>query len=357
MWGHRMTEFEISICLDKNIFLEKMERNITYYKDDYKDHVVFNGNDIKITGNRARKIQLDDALFTTQSTYYQDIVKSLLFSYFSHGEFKIIEIGMSVGEETKVVKQENLLQKFSFRFNKNIIRNADPLEVLFKNDEESEVLMKSLMYLVTSFNGDENRFDNLWKSFNVLIKKISGQGSDWDMLVGYKMYLLENEAKFINTLGFIEKTIDSNYLETCRISAMINNNHPQLDTEKKVKNFKERLLLNYNDKRICSILKEKMIVKKKRLKADTFSEIEKELDRRIAREIVDDTDVIRFLVLKYMYYLRCKYFHGEKWANKFLYANQDSDELDRMSILLEIHIGDIIQVEFNNNHNLSYLTT
>jgi len=74
-----------------------------------------------------------------------------------------------------------------------------------------------------------------------------------------------------------------------------------------------------------------------------YSKIELHYNQCITTHIKKDSDVIRILILKHAYYLRCKYFHAEKIPTNFLINNSNQIELNRITEPLRLICKDLIE--------------
>lgn len=345
-------KFKLEIKLDSNLFHSKEKKDVVYFtknKIDFKDTIEFFENLIIITGERSSTINLEESLTTIKSNYYKEINKALIYTYFLKGNFIIESIELTVDKNKKSLDKNKLNQPFSKEILHNQKFEDKELSLLFMNVNESESLFISLMFLTKSFNEPNSRFDNCWKSFNCLIRQLSKEEKDFEMLKYMRSFVIKNFEKLIKTKE-VAKMIDEKYLEQCQTAGMLKNNYPKKPEKRaNVEAMKDYLLLRYDDYRICMLLKEKMICKKEFINffdIDNYKQIDKELEKRIIKKEKNDADVICFLILKYAYYLRNKFFHAEKWPAEFLMINKESHELLRMSDILESLIFDIIKNEF-----------
>lgn len=120
---------------------------------------------------------------------------------------------------------------------------------------------------------------------------------------------------------------------------MICNNYPK-DKTKGLYEF----LKSFTDYRIVKVLSENLSCKKNELNSiNKFEEICEYYSKLLKYGCTktNDIDVIRFVILKYAYYLRCKYFHAEKIPANFLIENMSQNELNKITEPLSIICYDL----------------
>ncbi len=325
---------------NKNIFKSEINKSIIYYSrdTDYSDNVLFQNNKIIIDGSRTKKINNSNILETPNSTYYSAIVKSLLFTYYSTEiQFEINNISILVNN---LLKKEYPNAKIEQVFKQKI---PDELSIinsnkLFDNKKNSDIMMNALMNLTLSFHLPNLKFDYTWKCFNGLIRDIFKEKKEFNMLKDLRQDIESNTNLYTNILNFF-KNIDHSYIDACFINGMICNNYPKGSTNGLVD-----FLIDFNDTRVIKVLKDKMKCKKNDLTSiNKFQEIETYYANKLKTPCTKDSDIIRIIILKYAYYLRCKFFHAEKLPPNFLIDNMNQQELNRISIPLSIICKDLLE--------------
>ena len=122
---------------------------------------------------------------------------------------------------------------------------------------------------------------------------------------------------------------------------MICNNFPKGNTQGLVSFFKD-----FKDIRVITTLKKVMNCKKNDLNSiQEYNNIDSYFNSEIKSNTVKDTDIVRLIILKYAYYLRCKYFHAEKLPANFLINNANYNELLRISKPLSIICKDLLEIK------------
>ena len=329
---YKKTSYKISISITRND-LNKEKKDIEYYKNDTitkSDKVIFKDNIIEISGNRSNSINYETLLTSRNSTCYRHIVKSLLFVYFKYGTFEIehIKIFNSKNELVKIYSKNDIDQLLEKRFQYDNIEID--LENLFSNKKHSFLTMNVLMNIIISSNNKKYKFDFIWKAFNALIRELSGKSKEYSMLEWLKTDMQNNHQDYPISLEFANK-IDNEHLNKRQINLMIKNNYPKATTEKALNNLKS-FFTTFTDHRICDVLKDRLPVIK--------HSISKEIDKKRYTDIIlhlenqkskNNVDILRLLINKYAYFLRCKYFHAERIPASFIIQNEQSNELDIIS--------------------------
>lgn len=337
-----MSCFKINIEISKNLFHDRDDREITYYIQGNKfftDRVSFFNSNIIIEGERKKKIKTNDSLKTTNSTFYYAMIKSLLYAYFSKGNFYVKKIKMDVDGEIKELYEDanEIVQNFEKSTNLQI--NIDKL--FLPDKKKSDLTMNCLMNLILMNKSNTSKFDYTWKCFNALIREIFNENNEFKMLKSLKEDLIRNPNCYPNILRFANTTKEE-YLEQCFLNAMICNNikkGERKELERTVEFFKD-----FSDYRVSSILLKKMQCKKTILNDNNkYTEVYDYLNECITNMIVNDNDIVRLVILKYAYYLRCKYFHAEKIPINFVLKNINYTELHRINEPLLLICIDLIE--------------
>lgn len=351
-----MFDFKIEIEIEGQGFEEEISKEVGYFRigdREYKDKVRYKDSIICISGERTRDDYDVEILETTNSTFYNCLVKSLLYIYFEKGAFSIESIRIKFFNKVKKdYEKAEIIQVF----NPNLELDEDrELKIncnsLFVQKKFSDIAMNALMNLTMAFYNKKLKFDYTWKCFNCLIREIYAENSDRDML--------DKLASDLNKSGEYElilnfaKDIDYEYLENCRIFAMICN-HLKRNT-KKIKKYKDDKKIKgsltryfpFEDKRVNKILFAIMKDKKRELLKifncnEMYDELYKEIENKIKEEKTQDADIVKLVILEYAYYLRCEYFHAEKLPTNFVVSNLNDKELLRISEPLILICRDLL---------------
>lgn len=333
-----MSSFEIRAEITTSPFIRETKKEIVYFTRDgknYNDSVIFNKNTISILGSRKKIKNSERILETSNSTHYNSLIKALLFTYFSTRSFSINKIEVFAnGKLLKLYKEDDIVQTFSEH--KLIDINCSSL---FEEKIVSDVTMKALMNLTMSFKYKNLKFDYAWKCFNLLLRYVFRTNKDFDMLRLLRGDIETEKFLYKNILNFADDNITVDYIKSCYINKMICNNFPK----GKTKNLPE-FLNSFDDYRVNEALVDKMKCKKNDLQSlNQYNTIQQTLLNKIEKGTKKNTDLVRLIILRYAYYLRCKYFHAEKMPANFIVNNANQNELDRISIPLIIICKDLIE--------------
>ena len=332
-----MSKFKIIVDIDRDLFDETLDKKLIYYSNqnqEYYDSVIYSKNIIKIYGNRSKTIDNIRLLETMNSTYYSDLVKALLFAYFKKRPFIINNV--------KVYIEEDLVNEYSKCDINQVFSNEKLIEIetdiLFKETKASYVAMNSLMHLTMSFKYQDLRFDYTWKAFNRLISYFFYKNTDFCMLQELRKDLESNQNSYTNIINF-SKGLDYEYLNACFFKGMIYNNFPSKKTKAFVK-----FLEGFDDYRVIKVLMDMIEYKINDLKdTNEYENIKNDYINKLESPYQKDTDVVRILILKYAYYLRCKFFHAEKLPSNFIINNVHHIELCRISHPLSLICKDLLE--------------
>lgn len=109
--------YKIEINISENLFENEENKEIIYYSrngKDFKDNISFNMKKIIITGTRSKQVKIDDLLESVNSTYYYNIIKALLYTYFEKDKFQVESIKIYIDKvEQKVYKKTEIIQEFN----------------------------------------------------------------------------------------------------------------------------------------------------------------------------------------------------------------------------------------------------
>lgn len=343
-----MSNFEIIIELNKSIFSTNLYKPVVYFERDgeiFEDDIEFQDNLIIATGSRSSKIGQKGILETKKSTYYSLIVKGLLFVYFEcKKSFEIDRIIVRIDNiETEEYEKGEITQVFSKDPSTEIENKRHSLDIkcskMFSNNKKiSDLMMISLMNLTLSYYDSNSSFDYVWKCFNALIREAFNKSRDFEMLKALWDDLEKSEDKYGNILSFASN-IDIDYLRDCFLRDMINNE------QKRKPDKLAELFEGFEDYRVCTVLQD-LKDNKELIESERYSDITSSYEYSIDNMIEKSVDVVRLVVLKYAYYLRCAYFHAEEKPSNFLIKNKSSYELNRISYPLSLMCKDLLENKF-----------
>lgn len=340
-----MFDFKIEIEIEGQRFEEEISKEVAYFRigdREYKDKVRYKDNIICLSGERTRDDYDVEILETTNSTFYNCLVKSLLYIYFEKGAYNIESIKILFFNKLKKgYKKTEIIQVFIEKLELDEDRELKiNCNSLFVQKKISDIAMNALMNLTMAFYNKKLKFDYAWKCFNCLIREISAENRDRCMLDKVASDL--NKSGEYKLILKYAKDIDYKYLENCRIFAMICNHLKR--NAKKIKNYKKTKEIKgsltyyfpFEDKRVNEILFSIMKDKKRELLKifncnEMYIDLYKVIENKIKEKKTQDEDIVKLVILEYAYYLRCEYFHAEKLPTNFVVSNLNDKELLRIS--------------------------
>lgn len=346
--------FEIRIELDRKLFKKEIKKKVEYYRNFFDD-AIFDDDFIVVKGKRAAKINLETAINSPKSTYLNAIINTLLYVYFSKNCFVINKIEMKILKrdnnthniletiDSISLSKDEVMQRFENDIGTNFLFEDEILSILFLKNEEAYLLNRVLSYLTLATSDKKIAFENYWKSFEVLGKKISDKTKLSDMVRVLRTHFENNLNLYSRTLEFTND-INVKYLEKFSFNKLIKSKFTFKDKNTEFKNLRDHMLLAFHDSRVCEILLSKITIKKDLLSIfDPKENIKKELKKRIKSSKIVPLDIVRLLILKHAFYLRNKYIHAEKKPLNFLVEQDELDETKKLSEILKLLIYDMVE--------------
>ncbi len=277
---------------------------------------------IVIHGSRSKLI--NDFLETKNSTFYKALIKSLIFTYIKLGQFEINNILIS--KNNSPFESIKFTQEFSNSLYAKEISRINTDTLFDKNLHISDVFMNSMMNLIHSAKYSATQFESSWKALNNIGRYLEPNKSirDFDFLKNIRKLMECHPEIFSNSLSFASG-IEEAYLNERWLIAWINDRY---NTPKQIEDL-YNIINEFDDSRVLSILKEKIICKRNSI--PDFENFNKQIERKIENGVKNDIDIIRLLVLKYGYFLRNKYFHAERPPANFLIQTTNFEELNIIS--------------------------
>lgn len=345
----RKNKYEITITLDKNSSSKIFKGHIDYLGSrSYQDFLFIKQNSILIIADRSSKVNLSNIFYNHNSSLYNQIIKALAYYYCINKRFvEILEITVSRSRSSKILESKTLgksdinqIIDSGFKLSTNLDPNK--LQAIFSETEKGKMLLNSVTYLLkaNSSKDDYERFEKLWKSFNPLYRLIGKLPKEFDCLVATRTFIANNPNCFKYSLPQVV-ALDAKELRlSLRWRAMIINNYPR---EADTTNYKNSII-RYTDSRIMSVYLETIGNREQFLKNGGFyNQVKNHLDNHIQANTIADTEVLAVLILRYMYFVRNKSFHGEKIDSTFrLTINKEIKEFKWLNKRLEPFIIDLI---------------
>ncbi|MGG3158442.1 hypothetical protein ABEP50_22595 [Priestia megaterium] len=318
-----------------------------YYSNQHYDKLKITNKGLYLKCNRVKDRDLSKILTDFRSTFNTQITKSLSFFIATNGfistinSIKIEKDELNIKKAEYIYPYEKLLQPFNNNLNNELIIDRDKLDALFNSDLKSQSLMMSLSLWLKGATlelaGDG--FDCFWTSFNSLYTFITQQDKEFDKLKEMRRFILSNRDLFVDSSSFFD-SFDDKELRKLRWREMILNDY---EDEKKTKAFRD-FLFRYKDYRINKVFLEILPYRKTFLSnAGYLGEVEKHINTAIKSRKKDNHEVLCLYMIKYCYFIRNKYFHGEKLDPTIhLIKTDEISELKIINKLFAIFLKELI---------------
>lgn len=338
-----MRNFEVFIKIsffNKDINFNEFYKEYIYYSKNNEirtDKIIFKTNEIKISGERKKRINSDEFLYTKKSRVYRECVSSLLFIYFKYGNFKIEEIKFNNFEVT------GYYQKFEKK-PANIL-NDRVLDLLF--DYRDDTVYIPLMHIVEGFYYPEYRLEHSWKAFNYIYNTVTGDNNDKESVKEIISIIRDNETKYKNVLDKAKDKV-KNEIKTSHVVEYVCRN--KKTAYKHPNNFLNSLeICEFKDQSFLKFIRYKFNNKYSKEEKDYKENINtgnykynetkvyknevKRLDNLIKENNKISSDYIKFLLF-YIQFLRNKSMHGVFQSPSFLFNTKNTNELKSHSKFL-----------------------
>ncbi|BET54928.1 hypothetical protein ACI43K_07570 [Bacillus subtilis] len=324
-----------------------------YYDENHFDVIELTNKNIVLKCERSNDRVLSDIIKGFNSTMNKQLTKSLIFFFAINGclpEIKLVKVRKFENQRKKgeiEYKAEQLIQPFSSSLNEALKIEESKLDVLFCKDlNKSQALMISLSLwlkgVTSKLAGDT--FDCFWTSFNSLYSFISNQKTEFNKRKDIRSFILNNRHLFTESSSLFS-AYDEKEIRRLRWREMILNDY---ETEKSTKAFRD-FILRYKDYRLNKIFQDTLPYRKEFLSnAGYLNEVEDHIKTNISNKYKDDYELLCFYLVKYSYFLRNKYFHGEKIDSTiYLIKTTEIEELTRINEIFKVFLRELI---ISNDH-------
>lgn len=317
-----------------------------------KDTIIFSVNEINIELYRSRKYEDGSILSNSNNSINVQIRKALLCYYGISARLPMIR-NISICRREHNGLCYNYMECKSFIQPLNINQSSCPRSFVFTPSIVDLLLEESLKgksfriamsyWLKGCVSNDEYfKFDRYWRAFNRLFMYQGGDAKEINCMIAMRNFILQNEIHFSRSISETNRYSKSQ-LHSFRWNKMILNDY---DTRKKNKTLVDFVLRNH-DRRIMELFKEKLVCRMQFLTDAGFDSI---VNSHINQHstTIQDGELVTLIAIKYAYYIRNKFFHGEFPDGTFKIKNDNIDqEIQRINILLEILVWELIE-----NHSL-----
>ena len=305
----------------------------------------------KIELSLVRSTKYDMIISKPTNSINTQIIKALI-AYYAISDIispiKRIAISRIVGThvhqytESEFFQQPLLVYK---RITNHLHYSQSILPELVREDERGATLRIALSYWLKAVVVDNVylRFENLWRAFNRLYVYQGNVRNEVDNMKAMRQLMLLNSDKFPLSTE-ITNGYSKEQFHEFRWQKMILNDYDNIGKTDALVEFVNR----YNDKRVMDLFKEKLVCREKYLK--TIGKWE-DVQNHIARNAstIVDVELVAILCIKYAYFIRNKYFHGETLDGTFKLQKDKIDvEFERegkllLTVLYEIINGNLLR--------------
>lgn len=338
-------EYQIILKLKNNSTVGLFSDNIPYYKDTtHLDSCEILENQILIKGHRQKEIDIEDETNLYRSTIYTQIMKALIFLKLKSSEnCEIIEIEIKKAEKEKKLYSDKIKPLFikSDRFSNNF--DNTNLKKIFMEEDRYRIMLRSLFLWIQGMSSDDPllKFENLWKAFNQIYIFHSKTKNETKSLIKFRDFMIKNESFFNETKKIVENMSSNDLRNKFRWRNLILNDH---DTLSKTKEYLE-FIKRYSDLRIMDLFAQTICYREEYLKQNgLLGDANNHIKTYSKKSIKSDIEVVCLIAIKYAYFIRCKYFHGEYNDHFFslFKIGKNDDEISFVNNILSSLIVDTV---------------
>ena len=333
------------------------------YKDVHAKYIGCKGNTdlfhftqkwFTITADRQHKYVDGTILTSSTNTLNSQLLKGLLFCYGLASDLPSIHnISIDLYSKGKLIHSyqecKDFVQPLISNGHKNYRFSPQQLELIFDSTLKASAIRIALSYWLKAVdtNSSYQRFDCLWRSFGRIYLYNGNTKSDTTGQIKIRVLLINNIANFPTSIS-LAKQISLAEVESFRWRKLILHEYKTMNKMPALKAFIER----YTDGRIMKAMEDGISVRvnyllnyeKNNVKCDLWNPpigIKNWLMNHF--NDVNDIEIITIICIKYAYFLRNQYFHGEIPENTFKVKTSNEDnELEIINQLLECLIYELI---------------
>jgi hypothetical protein len=339
--------FDISIILNKESQIEELLYDgDSICEDGISDKLRISNHSINLICKRSKDRELARLIADFKSTINIQVTKGISFFAAVKGSIPLIEkivikkfdnlgVFLDKYETTKVI------QPFNNKLPSNLILEADDLKVLFTEGKKAKTLLVALSFWLKGVTASQpgESFDKLWTSFNSLYSYITGEKSETEKLRRMRDFIISNVSLFPLSCELFD-SFNKDKIRELQWRNLILNDHENYNDTKSFYGF----IMRYSDYRINQVFKDILCYRKdyllnQNLLTDTVNHI----NSCIVMNEKKNVEVLTFYLIKYSYFIRNKYFHGEKVNPTFhLIQNDEVEELALLNIVLSTFLKELI---------------
>lgn len=309
----------------------------SHYNAVKTDHIVITKKRIIIEAERGNKHTANNVLTNTNSTLYTQLLKAIVYVYMTEGHaFSIGTVVVDVNGETKSYSTEDILNPCPNDLDERFVLDKNKSQKVFDYIESNTNLLIAYICYIKGIQNQD--FDWLWKAFNSIYSIISHRDKEFEKLCDVKRFIVANWSDMARTNIYMDKE-DEKTLRSLRIRQFVLND---FENQSKTQAYAD-MVLSFEDYRMALLFNEIMPYRKDNLiNKGLYNDVNRHIQNQISVRNKTNSDLARFYVLKYSYFLRNKYFHGEKSAPVFvLKKNNEIEELEKICEILSLFLADL----------------
>ncbi|MDA8334718.1 MAG: hypothetical protein M0Z41_06975 [Peptococcaceae bacterium] len=186
----------------------------------------------------------------------------------------------------------------------------------------------------------DDGFDKLWRAFNALYSHIGrSEDNELNRHIYMRKFILQNIPLFTDSASLFSQ-FNADKIRKLRWRDMILNDYA---TQAKTRAFSD-FILRYTDYRINQVFNEILPFRQNNLQvAGLLNNILLHISNRIANGEKNDCELLCLYGIKYSYFIRNKFFHGEKLHHSFyILQNDEIAEISLLSNIFTVFLRDLI---------------
>ncbi|MNO87988.1 hypothetical protein D3C76_794220 [compost metagenome] len=318
-----------------------------YYTDDFFDELEIIEAGITLICYRSKGRNISRILTDYKSTINTQITKAIFYYIAVNGSIpridyiKIEETSPSGDKKEFIYDSDKLIQPFEGSLPDNLLIPEEKLSPLFLADKKANTILLALSLWIkgSKSNLAGDGFDRLWTSFNSLYSFISTGNNEFEKLKDMRNFILTNRDLFSESTRLFSEINDTE-LRKLRWRELVLNDYVNESNTKAFRDF----ILRYKDQRIMKVFSEILPYRKDFLSRKGYiNEVESHISTFIEAGENDDHELLCLYLIKYSYFIRNKYFHGEKLDPTFYLIKTDEiSELKFINTLFSTFIKELI---------------
>lgn len=339
--------FKVNIIFKKKSEIEELlyEGN-SLGENNINDKLRISTYSINLICKRSKDRELSRLLTDFKSTINLQITKGISFFAAVKGSIPKIEKIVitkidAIGTILDTYETKKVIQPFHSTLPPDLVFTASDLKVLFDGNEKSKVLLVALSFWLKGVTASQpgESFDKLWTSFNSLYSFITREKGETNKLVKMKDFIISNPNLFSMSCKVFD-SFDKDKIRELQWRNLILNDH---ENEKHTKSF-HGFIMRYSDYRINQVFYDIICYRKDYLlKHNLLNDTVNHINSCIRKNEKNNIEVLTLYLIKYSYFIRNKYFHGEKINPTFhLIQNDEIEELALLNRILSTFLKELI---------------